>query len=120
MTRTTMLELSPSPQFGTRANGKRGKVTLDQVAYVNLLVKANVTDAALWPPGTKEGASALARVRAIEKRCIAKHGHFDWEKLSSRLQNEYDDLCALLDQLQDNGERIPFGAYKSRRVENRR
>jgi hypothetical protein len=80
-----------------------------------LLIKANVSDPAWWPPGAQEGAAALARARAIERRCIAKHGAFDWEQLSPRMQNEYDDLCALLDRLQDTGERIPFRDYVARR-----
>ena len=102
------LELKPPPRFVTKANGKPGSVALDPVAYVTLLVRANVTDPALWPPGMQEGATALARVRAIEKRCIAKYGGFDWEKLSPRLQDEYDSRCALLDRLTDTGERIPL------------
>jgi hypothetical protein len=100
------LDWAPPPKFATKANGKPAKVTLDPVTYVALLVKANLTDPNLWPPGMQEGAAALARVRAIEKHCIAKHGHFDWEKLSRKLQDEYDSKCALLDQLQDTGERI--------------
>ncbi|MBM4081664.1 MAG: hypothetical protein FJ278_18315 [Planctomycetes bacterium] len=104
----TTLELKAPPQFATDAGGKPTAVTLDTVAYVTLLVRANATDPALWPPGMKKGAEALARVRQIEAECIAKHGEFDWEKLPDRVQDEYDGLCALLDRLQDTGERIPL------------
>jgi hypothetical protein len=114
----TSLELRPPPKFVTHANGKAAAVTLDPVAYVTLLIRANVTDPALWPPGMQEGAAALARVRSIERKCTAKHGVFDWEKLSPKVQDEYDGLCAVLDRLQDTGERIPFEAYKARRAEN--
>jgi len=100
------LELRPAPQFLTGINGTAAAVTLHPVAYIALLVKANVTDPALWPPGTQHGAAALARVRAIEKRCIARHGEFDWEKLSPKVQDEYDGLCSVLDGLMDTGERI--------------
>ena len=100
-------ELRPAPEFVTAADGRATAVRLDPIAYITLLVWGNITDPALWPPGKQEGAAALARVRAIEKRCIARHGHFDWEKLSPKLQDEYDGLCGLLDRLQDTGERIP-------------
>jgi hypothetical protein len=112
--------LPSPPEFTTNGNGEAMTVTLDTAAYVALLVKANVTDAGLWPPGMQEGAAALARLRAIEKRCVAKHGKFDWAKLSPRLQNEYDALCARLDKLQDTGERIPLGDYQARRAESGR
>jgi hypothetical protein len=114
------LELKPAPRFVGGANGEPKEVNLDPAAYVALLVRANVTDPALWPPGMQEGATWLARIRAIERRCIAKHGEFDWEKLSAKLQNEYDDLCALLDRFRDTGESIPFSEYKARRAEYRR
>jgi hypothetical protein len=114
------LDWIPKPKFAAKANGKPASVTLDPVAYITLLIRGNVTDAALWPPGMQEGAAWLARVRAIEKRCIARHGHFDWEKLSRKLQDEYDVLCAKLDRLRDTGERIPFEVYKARRAGNQR
>jgi hypothetical protein len=104
----------------TNADGEPTAVTLEPAAYVALLIQANVTDPELWPPGMRQGAAALARVRAIERRCTAKHGEFDWEKLSTRLQDEYDSLCALLDRFQDNGARVPFRDYRTRRAENRR
>jgi hypothetical protein len=97
-----------APQFTTDAVGKPVGVKLDTVAYITLLVRANVTDPALWPPGMQRGAEALARVRQIEADCVAQHGEFDWEKLSEALQDEYDGLCALLDGMQDTGERVPL------------
>ena len=97
-----------TPQFTTDARGKPVGVKLDTVAYVTLLVSANVTDPALWPPGMQSGAEALARVRKIEADCIAQQGEFDWEKLPDDIQDEYDGLCALLDSLQDTGERVPL------------
>ena len=78
------------------------------MTYITLLVQANVTDPAPWPLGMEKGATALKRVREIEANCIARHGEFDWEKLPETTQDEYDSLCALLDQLQDTGERIPL------------
>lgn len=110
------LRLKHRPQFMTDAKGKPMGVKLDAPAYIALLTRANVTDPALWPPGTQQGATALARVRQIESDCIAQHGQFDWEKLPRAIQNEYDDLSALLDRLQDTGERIALGAYKRKRA----
>ena len=115
---STSPALRPPAQFATDAGGKSTAVTLDTTAYIALLVRANVTDPTFWPPGTQEGAAALARIRQIEADCTAQHGEFDWEKLPEAVQDEYDDLYALLDRLQDTGERIPFEAYKSRREEN--
>jgi hypothetical protein len=102
----TDLELENPPQFTTDAEGKPTAVTLDTLSYIALLVRANVTTPALWPPGMEKGAAALKRVRQIEADCIAKHGEFDWEKLPEAVQDEYDGLCALLDDLQDTGERV--------------
>jgi hypothetical protein len=75
-------ESKQPPRFATNDNGKPMTVTLDTVAYITLLVRANVTDSALWPPGMEEGAAALERIRQIESDCIARHGEFDWEKLA--------------------------------------
>ena len=94
------------PQFTTDRDGKATAVRLDAVGYVALLVRANVTDPALWPPGMERGAEALARIRQIEADCTAQHGEFDWEKLAEEVQDEYDGLCALLDSMQDTGERV--------------
>jgi hypothetical protein len=115
----TSLELKSPPKFTTDAEGRPTAVTLETIAYITLLVRANVTDPALWPPGAQEGAAALARARQIEADCIAQHGEFDWEKLPGGVQDEYDDLCALLDRLQDTGERLAFEDYGARREENR-
>jgi hypothetical protein len=92
---------------------------LDTPAYITLLVRSNVTNPTLWPPGMKKGAKCLARVRQIEADCIAQHGEFDWERLPTALQDEYDGLCALLDRLQDRGQRISLEAYLARRKEKR-
>jgi hypothetical protein len=108
----TTLELKHRPQFTRGAKGKPTAVKLDAAAYITLLVRANVSDPALWPPGTQQSAAALARVGQIEADCIARHGKFDWDKLPEAVQDEYDDLCALLDRLQDTGERIPLEEYK--------
>ena len=94
------------PQFSTNTESKPQSVILSTAAYIMLLVRANETDPSLWPPGMEEGAMALRRVREIESYCIAKISEFDWEKLPEAVQDEYDSLCALLDRLQDTGERI--------------
>jgi hypothetical protein len=94
------------PQFTTDRDGKPTGVRLDTAGYVALLVRADVSDPALWPPGMEQGARDLARIREIEAACAAEHGEFDWEKLPEGVQDEYDGLCALLDSLQDTGERV--------------
>lgn len=101
-------DIALHPHFSTDSSGKPTGVTLSTMTYITLLVQANVTDPAPWPPGMEKGATALKRVREIEANCIARHGEFDWEKLPETTQDEYDSLCALLDQLQDTGERIPL------------
>jgi hypothetical protein len=93
------------PKFATDEQGKSA-VVLDRASYITLLIRGNVTDPSYWPPGTEEGARALARIRQIEHECIAKYGEFDWEKLPPEVQDEYDALCSLLDRLTDTGERI--------------
>ncbi len=101
-------ELAVAPHFTTDRKGRATGVRLDTPAYVSLLVNASVTDPALWPPQMREGARALARIRRIEAHCVRRHGEFDWERLSPKLQDEYDTLCLLLDRLQDTGESIPL------------
>jgi hypothetical protein len=101
--------------FTTDPKGKPTAVTLSVKAYVTLLVQANVTDPELWPPGFEEGATALARVREIESGCIAQYGKFDWEKLAPAVQDEYDTLCILLDDLQDDDGRVAWEEYKTER-----
>ncbi|MFN3420532.1 MAG: hypothetical protein ACK40X_02235 [Armatimonadota bacterium] len=98
------LELK-EPQFTVDEKGKT-MVILDEVSYIALLVRGNITDPSLWPPGTEKGAEALARIRRIEADCVAQHGEFDWEKLPAELRDEYDALCAFLDKLMDAGKRI--------------
>ncbi len=113
------LELPTPLEFATDAKGKPTTVTLDTAAYVALLVRASITDPALWPPGMQQGAAALARVRQIEADCIAEQREFDWEKLPEAIQDEYDGLCTLLDELQDTGERIGWEAYEVRHERHR-
>ena len=96
------------PRFTTDAHGRATGVHLDAPAYVALLVRADLTDPALWPPGMDKGAHELARIRQIEADCAAQHGEFDWEKLRPGTQDEYDALCAELDRLQDTGKRVPL------------
>ncbi|MEN3001135.1 MAG: hypothetical protein ABDI19_04745 [Armatimonadota bacterium] len=102
----TSQALPKPPQFEIDSAGKPTAVRLETAAYIQLLVRANITDPAFWPPGMEAGAEALARIREIEAECIAQHGEFDWEKLPSSIQDEYDALCALLDRLQDEGDRV--------------
>lgn len=96
------------PTFTTDANGRPTAVRLDPPAYIDLLVRANVTDRALWPPGAEHGAQALARIREIEAACIAEHGAFDFDKLPAALQDDYDALCLQLDALCDTGQPVPL------------
>lgn len=100
------------PNFVIDDKDKSSVVTLDLAAYIKLLVKANITDKALWPPELEKGAEALHKIRQIEFDCIANHGEFDWEKLPENVQDEYDCLCVLLDELQDDGEQISWEEYK--------
>ena len=109
-------ELKQPPRFATDASGKPTTVTLDIVVYITLLVRANVTDSAFWPPGMEEGAAALTRIRQIESDCIAYHGEFDWEKLPEAAQDEYDRLCLLLDELQNSGEWVAWKDYRARTI----
>jgi hypothetical protein len=88
---------------------------VDTAAFVTLLIRANVTDPKEWPKGMKWGAKALARIREIERRCIARHGEFDWEKLSPKIQDEYNGLCVKLNELSDTGEFIELHEYLARR-----
>jgi hypothetical protein len=60
----------------------------------------------------KKAEDALLRIRQIESDCIAQYGEFDWERLSEEVQDEYDSLCILLDELQNSGERISLEEYK--------
>ncbi len=109
--------MSNRPQFETDSAGKPTAVRLETAVYIQLLVQANITDPALWPPGMENGAKALARIREIEQDCIRRYGEFDWEMLPPELQDEYDALCALLDTLQDTGERFNLHALLEEREE---
>ena len=108
-------EHSPNinPRFGKDPEGKSGTVTLDLRSYLNLLVKADVTDPHLWPPGLQDGAAALARIRQIEADCKSQHGEFDWEKLSPVVQDEYDSLSCALDSLREDAPPVRWEAYKA-------
>ena len=110
------LDSKQYPQFVTDDKGKSSTVTLDTSAYIKLLVKANITDKTFWPSEMEEGADALLRIRQIESNCITKYGEFDWERLSEEVQDEYDSLCVLLDELQDTEEPITLEEYKTKRV----
>ena len=93
------LDSTCPPQFAVDHSGKPTMVTLGVKTYIRLLVRADVTDPVLWPPGFQGGAAALARVRQIESSCIGQYGEFDWEKLFPTVQDEYDSLCILLDRV---------------------
>jgi hypothetical protein len=76
--------------------------TVATADLIDLLIRANDTDAARWPEGAKEGAAMLARIREIESECIAQHGEFDWERLSADVQDEYDSNCGQLNVWRSN------------------
>jgi hypothetical protein len=80
-------------------------VEIEISELVELLLAANVTDAALWPAVAREGARLLARIREIEAQCIAAHGEFDWEQLDEDTQDEYDGLSVRLNKLRDGLDR---------------
>ena len=101
------------PRFAKDPEQKSGTVTLDLQSYVTLLVKADVTDPDLWPPGLQDGAATLSSIRQIEAACKSLHGEFDWEKLSQVEQDEYDSLCATLDALREDAPIAPWEAHKA-------
>ena len=85
--------------------------TITTQELVELLIAANVTDPQRWPEGLQQGATYLARIREIERDCVAKHGRWDAELLGEELEDEYDDKCALLDQIRrqlDPAPNVPF------------
>lgn len=106
------MNFSHPPQFNLDADGKSSTVTLRAKVYITLLIRADVTDPALWPPGFDAGAAALARVREIESECADKQGKFDWEKLPPELQDEYDALSVSLDSLQEGDSHTAWESYK--------
>lgn len=77
-------------------------VEIEVSELVELLVAANVTDPAQWPAVAREGAVMLARIREIERQCIAAQGEFDWEMLDENTQDEYDGLAIRLGKLRDS------------------
>jgi hypothetical protein len=107
-----LMELEKYPQFARDKQGKYSAVILETIDYIKLLIKANITNKAFWPPDMEEGADVLLRIKKIESDCIDKYGEFDWEKLPLEIQDEYDHLCILLDRLQNVGENISFEEYK--------
>ena len=114
------LESGPPPRFTRRRAGKPDQVTLETTTYLALLVRANVTDPAFWPPGFQAGATALARVRQIEAEYGYKEGEFDWEKLPSDIQDEYDALCVSLDQWLEPNDAVNWEKYAARRQGSQR
>jgi len=102
----TQIQSEHLPQFSKDTDGKTVIVSLDTTTYIKLLIKANITNKAFWPSGMERVADALVRIRQIESDCIARNGEFDWEKLPEAFQDEYDGLCLLLDELQDDEEII--------------
>ena len=111
---STTLELSRPPEFSPPENGGNGTVSVDALDWAKLLRDHNVLDARLWPPGFKEGAEWLARIRQIEAGCIAEFGEFDWEKLDADTQDEYDGTCAELTKLLTGpDEWIPWEVAKA-------
>ncbi len=94
------------PTFG-RIDGNGSEFALLGIKqYIELLIQANETDEELWPPDYRQGAKYLARIREIERDCREKHGKWDWELIEPELQDEYDDTCALLDQMRYDEEKI--------------
>lgn len=76
-------------------------ISVDLGVYVNLLVKAGVTNPEQWPEGLRDGAVWLARIREIEAQGREQNGEWDWELLSPELQDEYDSACSALNLLRD-------------------
>ncbi len=99
----TTIDFDVSPKFNSVTNGKATRVTLEAWDYCRLLIRANVTDPALWPTGYEEAARAFATVRRLEAKCIAEHGEWDWEKLSPEEQDEYDSAVAVLSYAEGRG-----------------
>ena len=77
------------------------RIEIDLDDYLELLIERNVFDAARWPAGMEAGAALLKRIREIEQNCLAEHGEFDFNKLTRRIQDEYDgtiiDLTKLIE-----------------------
>ena len=103
-----------APTFGRLEDDGSAFALLGIRQYIDLLVRGNVFDEELWPPDYKEGAKHLARIREIERECRETHGKWDWELISPELQDEYDDTCALLDQMRysDDSEDMDWEEFK--------
>jgi hypothetical protein len=104
---TTKTRKSARPRIQLDEESGAPIIALTPSAYIDLLIQANNTDPRFWPPQAKEGARALARLRAIERKCAEAHGAFDWERLSDRAQDEYDSLSAKLDGLRSESRWNP-------------
>lgn len=99
------------PEFMRDQDDRLVSVELVIADYVELLIRAEATDPALWPSGMEYGASSLVRIRQIEADCTAQHGKWDWELLAPELQDEYDGLCGVLDEFRDDGEHTAWALF---------
>lgn len=88
------------PQFKADENA----VQLARDKYVQLLIEARETDPGCWPPGLEGAAHLLQRALAIEEHCALKYGHFEPERLSKKMSDEYLQIHLDLDELQSNIE----------------
>jgi hypothetical protein len=52
-------------------------VEIDTAELVRLLVNADETNPAKWPPEARQGAAYLARIREIEALGREQHGEWD-------------------------------------------
>ena len=80
------------------------KVQLTRDKYVQLLIEARETDPGCWPPGLEDAAHLLERARDIEEHCTTKYGHFEPERLSKKMRDEYLQIHLTLDELQNGLE----------------
>ena len=79
-------------------------VQLTRDKYVQLLIEARETDPGCWPPGLEDAARLLERACNIEEHCAVKHGHFEPERLSKKMRDEYLHIHLTLDELQSGLE----------------
>ena len=79
-------------------------VQLTRDKYVQLLIEARETDPGCWPPGLENAAHLLERACDIEEHCATKHGHFEPERLSKKMRDEYLQIHLTLDDLQNGLE----------------
>ena len=92
------------PEFEGPPTDRAQEVKLTREKYVQLLVDARETDPGCWPPGLEDAARMLERAREIEELGASKHGVFDPNRLSKKLQDEYFQIHLALDDLQDGLE----------------